>query len=288
MRNAAMMRIRSAGLLLILTLIMGIRPALAITWGIEDDADIYKNVCMVGISVFDISSGDYVPITICSGTLIHEKVVLTAGHCIEYAESLESLFGSENVLVEVMFGADQSLSEPGDGIEIFEHIIHPDYYWGPQSNPHDIGVLILAEEDAQDIDPAMLPEKGLLDELKADKVLSRGSNKEKFTVAGYGGTLEWPPPVIDYYYTRKYAESEYRALLKAWLKLSQNQATGDGGSCFGDSGGPVFWSDGNGDDILVGITSWGDPNCISPSFNYRIDTPEALEFIESVLNSVED
>jgi len=136
-------------------------------------------------------------------------------------------------------------------------------------------------------DLAVLPPQGLLDELKADKVLSRGSNKEKFTVVGYGGTLDWPPPVINYYYRRQYAESEYRALLKAWLKLSQNQATGDGGSCFGDSGGPVFWTNNSGDDILVAITSWGDPNCISPSFNYRIDTQKTLEFINSVLSSID-
>ena len=284
MKNAGMIGIRFIRLFLIMILIMGTGSAFAITWGTEDVSGEYSNVCMMGMSYAGI------PLGMCSGVLIHERVVLTAGHCIDFVGSLEQIFGPGNILVEVLFGFNLSYPDfavPGDGLEVEDYYAHPNYYWGPQSNPHDIGVLILAEEDAQDIDPAMLPLEGLLDELKADKVLSRGSDKEKFTVVGYGGTLEWPPPVIDHYYKRQYAESEYRALLKAWLKLSQNQATGDGGSCFGDSGGPVFWSDGNGDDILVGITSWGDPNCISPSFNYRIDTPEALEFINSVLDDMD-
>jgi secreted trypsin-like serine protease len=282
MKNAAMIRIRFIRLLLIMILIMGASSAFAITWGTEDESGVYSNVCMMGMSF------DGIPLGICSGVLIHERVVLTAGHCIEYVGSLEQIFGPGNIDVEVLFGFNNSYPDvgPGDGLPVEDYYAHPDYYWGPQSNPHDIGVLILADP-VTDRTPAELPTEGLLDELKAAKVLSKGSNKAKFTVVGYGGSLEWPPPVIDYYYKRQYAESEYRALLPAWLRLSQNQATGDGGSCFGDSGGPVFWSDDNGDDILVGITSWGDPNCISPSFNYRIDIPESLNFIYSVLNLVD-
>jgi len=104
-------------------------------------------------------------------------------------------------------------------------------------------------------------------------------------VVGYGATLSWPPPVISYDPKRRKAESEYRALLKTWLRVSQNQATSDGGSCYGDSGGPVFWQDDNGDLILVGITSWGDAQCVSASFNYRTDIPETLDFIDGVVDS---
>ena len=285
MKNAATIRIKSIGLLLILTLIIGISPGLAITWGEIDDNNTYSNVCMVGVSVYDHDSGDYVPVTICSGTLISANVVLTAGHCIEYVESLEELFGLENVLVEVMFDVDLTSAIPGDGTEISEHIIHPDYFWGPTSNPHDVGVLTFAQPF--NIEPATLPDQGFLNDLKAAKVLGKGSDKGKFTAVGYGCTVDWPPPVVNYFdsFIRRYAESEYRALLPAWLRLSQNQATDDSGSCFGDSGGPVFWTDPmTGKDILVGITSWGDPHCISPSFNYRVDIPEVLDFIEPFIN----
>jgi hypothetical protein len=39
-------------------------------------------------------------------------------------------------------------------------------------------------------------------------------------------------------------KTSFRALLKARLCMTQNQGTGDGGTCFGDSGGPAFWGAG--------------------------------------------
>ena len=102
-------------------------------------------------------------------------------------------------------------------------------------------------------------------------------------MVGYGGSLEWPPPQIYYDDYRQFAESEYRALLKSWLRLSQNQATDDGGTCFGDSGGPAFWTEPDGSEILVGVTSWGDAQCVAAGFNYRVDIPETLDFIDSLI-----
>jgi len=170
-----------------------------------------------------------------------------------------------------------------------------DYPWRPPSNPsppYDVGILTF-EQPVENIKPAQLPDQEFLSALKAKKVLGKGSKKGKFTEVGYGCTVDWPPPVVNYYdsFIRRYAEGEYRALLPAWLRLSQNQATDDGGSCFGDSGGPVFWTDqvdGEEIQILVGITSWGDPNCISASFNYRVDIPETMNFIQSVLLSIDE
>ena len=58
---------------------------------------------------------------------------------------------------------------------------------------------------------------------------------------GYGGTLEsWPPPVLAYDKIRRVAESEYVALTKFWLHLSQKAVFDESGTCFGDSGGPVL------------------------------------------------
>jgi hypothetical protein len=253
-------------------------PALAITGGDLCDVDDFPNVGMMGVSV----NGE--PVGSCSGTLIAPTVVLTAGHCVEYILSREQLLPPGAVTVKFFFELVVDPVSPPAGIEVEDYFTHPLYYWGPQSNPYDVGMLILSTP-VNNIELAVLPEEGFLDGLRSDGLLGKGSNKAKFTVVGYGGTLDWPPPVIGYDFTRRYAESEYRALLPAWLKLSQNPATGDEGSCFGDSGGPVFWSDGNGNKILVGITSWGDPNCISPSFNYRVDIFETLDFIEDTLNN---
>ena len=104
---------------------------------------------------------------------------------------------------------------------------------------------------------------------------------------GYGGTLYWPPPEIVYEDMRQYAESEYQNLHEAWLRLSQNQATGDGGTCYGDSGGPSFWVEEDGTEILVGVTSWGDASCVSAGFNYRVDIPDTLDFIDDVIKDLD-
>ena len=253
-----------------LIIVVTAAPVAAITWGWPDTE--HTNV---GAMVVDWPG--YGQFQVCSGTLIHPRVFLTAGHCTE---------GWEGTGVETFWvNFDQYALNVDTLLDVEQVITHPDYYWGPTNNPHDVGVLILAEP-VVDIEPATLPVEGFLDGLKEEGLLGRGQDKAKFTVVGYGGTLEWPPPDITYEDTRQYAVSEYRALLKAWLRMSQQQVTGDGGTCGGDSGGPAFWTQGDGSEILVGITSWGDPYCISTGFNYRVDIPETLAFIDEVIDSL--
>jgi hypothetical protein len=40
----------------------------------------------------------------------------------------------------------------------------------------------------------------------------------------------------------------------------------------------------DGTEILVGITSWGDAQCVSSGFNYRVDIPDTLDFIAEVID----
>jgi len=220
----------------------------------------------------------YGPYQWCSGTLVHPRVFLTAGHCTKGLE----YYGIERIWVNFDAYALRKST-----LRKVEHAItHPDYYWGPTSNPYDVGVLIV-EKPEKRVVPAQLPEAGFLDDLLAAGELRQGSEEADFTLVGYGGTLEWPPPAISYDNYRQFAYSEYLALLKAWLRMSQNQSTGDGGTCYGDSGGPAFWTEPDGTEILVGVTSWGDANCISSAFNHRVDIPETLGFIESVIDGLD-
>jgi secreted trypsin-like serine protease len=208
--------------------------------------------------------------------LIHERVFLTAGHCTE---------GFEDGTITVWVNFDQYALNEETLLDVEQVITHPDYYWRAMSDPHDVGVLIL-KEPVKGLTPATLPAEGFLDQLLAEGKLRQGSDRAEFTLVGYGGLLGWPPPQISYDDYRRFAVSEYQTLLKAWLRMSQNQATCDGGTCFGDSGGPAFWN-GDGTEILVGVTSWGDAQCVATGFNYRVDIPETLSFIESVIGSLE-
>jgi secreted trypsin-like serine protease len=210
--------------------------------------------------------------------LIHPRVFLTAGHCTDGLDA----YGVTRVWVNF----DPYALNRGTLLDVEQVITHPDYYWGPNSNPHDVAVLIL-KRPVRRIQPATLPEEGFLDHLLAEGKLRQGSEGAKFTVVGYGGLLDWPPPQVSYDDYRRFARSEYQALLKAWLRMSQNQATCDGGTCFGDSGGPAFWSEPDGSEILVGITSWGDANCVASGFNYRVDIADTLSFIADVIAGLE-
>ena len=262
-------------ILLVALLVMAVSvvPASAITWG-EPDTE-HTNV---GAMVVDWP--DYGPWQWCSGTLIHPQVFLTAGHCTDGLDE----YGIETIWVSF---DEYALNELRDVKQV---ITHPEYGWGT-TDPHDVGLLILKEpvktKGKKGIQPAELPDEGFLDTLKAEGVLSDGPDKAPFTVVGYGGSLNWPPPEITYEDERQVAFSEYRALSGPWLHLSQNSKLDNGGTCFGDSGGPTFYEDKKGNETLVGVTSWGDAQCVATGFYYRVDIAQTLDFVNGVIAELE-
>ncbi len=171
-------------------------------------------------------------------------------------------------------------------LEVASVITHPDFWFKPQSNWHDNGALIL-KKPVVGIEPARLPEEGFLDQLKADGALGHGTNGTKFTLVGYGASLSFPPPGPYRDNVRQFALSEFRALLPAWLRMSQQGRTGDGGTCYGDSGGPTFWEGPAGETILVATTTWGDMPCVTSEFNQRLDVASALAFIQEVVERLQ-
>jgi hypothetical protein len=62
----------------------------------------------------------------------------------------------------------------------------------------------------------------------------------------------------------------------AWLRISMNASKGDGGTCYGDSGGPNFLGTTN---IIAGTTITGDAVCRSTNVVYRLDTESARKFL---------
>lgn len=245
-------------------------PALAVTWG-QPDGDGHPNV---GAMVVDFPETGWRHV--CSGTLIDDDVFLTAAHCTQFTEVRELQVG---VSFDPVFDPETSAIIPGT-----THT-HPDFSFsgpGGMSDPHDIAVIVLDASAATvypGIYPASLPTAGLLDQLN----VANGLRDQRFTVVGYG--VQQPefgegPPVHPYTGERRVAVSRFLALLPSWLQLSQVGARDDGGSCFGDSGGPTFLGAGTQEtDIVVSITSWGDAMCLATGTTYRMDTASARAFL---------
>ena len=63
------------------------------------------------------------------------------------------------------------------------------------------------------------------------------------------------------------------------MQTTNNPGIG-GGTCFGDSGGPVFYGSSS-SNLIVGVTSFGLSSqvCAGVDFSYRTDQAELIEFI---------
>jgi secreted trypsin-like serine protease len=248
----------------------------AITYGYIDTGNTYSNV---GAFIVQAPSGEIFPL--CSGTLITPDVFLTASHCTQYFTNVLAPLG---YTAYVSFDSPIAYGDLTDGtvnlIAVEEAVTNPGYNQR-QSDSGDVGVLILAEE-ATGVTPATLPTCGLLDELAA----ANGLRNAVFTPVGYGiqnRVVGGGPPYFEDAnpIPRMYAYSGFNALSPGYLRLSQNPAVGNGGTCYGDSGGPNFLTV-DGTPILVAVTTTGDTACRATNVDYRLDTAAAQAFFEYV------
>jgi secreted trypsin-like serine protease len=235
----------------------------AITFGSPDNGA-HPNV---GALIVEYQGSYY---QFCSGTLISDTVFLTAAHCtVNFQNSGLPLFVSFD---EDLTDMSAATLIPGTAYT------NPDFMYHGMADPRDVAVVILAAPASSaypGIQPALLPTAGLLDQLGA----KNGLKGQTFTAVGYGAKrLDKTGGFAPLYdeATRWKSTSSYMSKTGASLFLSQNPATGDGGTCYGDSGGPNFLGDSN---TIAGITSWGDNPCRSTNVTYRVDTPQAREFL---------
>ena len=255
------MKSRRALVVALIVLMLAVLPVSAITYG-EPDGGRHPFVGML-VAEFD-GQKDW----ICSGTLISPTVFLTAGHCTAYLESLE--ISKVWVSFDEVFNASTNTFHQGI------------YYTQPGyghdfARLNDLAVVVLNEPVAG-ITPARLPPLGYLDQLGP-----RGLRDLKFTAVGYGDqerVVGGGPPVFGPYGTRRMAVGSFFALNKNWLRLSMNPALGDGGTCYGDSGGPNFLGAGDSEtNMIAGVTSTGDMPCRATNVIYRVDTLAARAFL---------
>jgi Trypsin len=201
----------------------------------------------------------------CTGSLISPTVFLTAAHCLAFLRP-----GTQ---VYVSF--DPDLGAKRVNLIAAESFRYDPLYGANQSDPHDIGVIILPAKKTSGIAPLQLPPAGYLDALNENN----GLKKQLFLNVGYGGNATLTGvPQFTYDGVRKVSKSTFQNLEPAWLLLNMNtHKTGEGGDCFGDSGGPKF-IDGN-TNIVVATVVTGDAVCRATSKDYRLDTPAARAFL---------
>ncbi len=243
-----MRRILVAAVLLLAALLPA-APAGAITNGTVDGTG-HPNVGGL-VSPTQYSDGTWL---YCSGTLISPTVFLTAAHC-----------GEEGERVGVTFDPDYVA-----GDKVYYGTFHADpLYPGPTSDGHDIAVVVL-DRAVKGIEPALLPAAGSLSNLSAT---------QQFTSVGYGAyQVTNSPGGHQYLYNdvRLVATGTLNATNTTWLRISMNASTGNGGTCYGDSGGPNFLGTTR---IVAAITITGDAVCRSTNVDYRLDTATARAFL---------
>ncbi len=194
----------------------------------------------------------------CSGTLISPTVFLTAAHCDQGLQRVAVTFAATYV-------AGKS--------KVYWGTWHADpAYNQSQSDPQDMAVVVF-DKPVRGIAPARLPTAGSLDALALGTPI---------TAVGYGAQAVSidQGPVFQYADVRYVATGTVTAVNPSWLRSSMNPALGNGGTCYGDSGGPNFLGAGVSEtNILAATTITGDSMCRATNVDYRLDTPSARAFL---------
>jgi V8-like Glu-specific endopeptidase len=235
-------------------LVAFVSGARAITYGVPDGNGHPEVGALLAQQAF--SDGTWEE---CSGTLIAPRVFLTAAHCDEGVSRVAVTF-------DTSYDAATGTTHWGTW--------HADpNYNKSQSDPQDMAVVVF-DKAVKGITQARLPAAGSLSGLSGD---------QQFTSVGYGAqAVTNGPGGKTYHYAdvRFVTTGTLNSVTPAWLRISQNPATGNGGTCYGDSGGPNFLGAGSGEtNIVAGTTIGGDTPCRSTNVDYRLDTPSARAFL---------
>ena len=146
------------------TLVVVAAPAGAITFGTVDTTNRFPYVGAVIAEYNEPGTKE----VLCSGTLVAPTVLLTAGHCTAFLESI----GVQDVWVTF----DPSFDAASPLIHGTYHT-HPLFGSGGQSNTYDLAVIVL-DSPALGIAPARLPTLNQLSRMAL--------KQQRFTAVGYG------------------------------------------------------------------------------------------------------
>ncbi len=237
-----------------------VAPAQAITHG-QPDGDGHPYVGMM------LARSDAGAMWTCTGSLIDEDTFVTAGHCVEAPVTSAWVWVDEGPIV------------PGSAPEVTGSVhLHPAY---DPADPtaHDLGVVELDTPVVLDR-YAELPRVDQLDSLEP-------SVKTTFTAVGYGLHRTSPPqagrqvnPMVRTVAHPRLLKINHKQTGEGSFMVSANASTG--GTCTGDSGGPVLLGH---SDVLAGVVSYGKNHmCAGQSGIYRVDRADDLAFLHGFVD----
>jgi len=201
----------------------------------------------------------------CGGALIGKQHILSAAHCFDSERE-----NYKNMYIKVG-DLDRDITEPGEqAFELASATIHPGY--NKETGKNDIVIAKIKGEvglNKEYVVPICLPEKNAIPDAG-----TRG------LVSGWGKTYHYGKAVsmLQYINVPIVSEIECARVNDNYRPVTQtNICTGsaDGSTfksaCQGDSGGPLAVKSCEGTWKLVGIVSWGHPQC-DALFTYNVFT----------------
>ena len=223
-----------------------------------------------------------------SGTLIRDRVMVTAGHFTAPAKALGSLPPSIRIFASF---SPTDVKDPKTWIPVVRLATHPSMPHcppPPQCDPTDeilvaplqqgiadVGLVFL-EHAPRGIKPARVAAQGTLDRVEG----------RQMTIVGYGTTTprmrNAPPDITMWDGKRRIRTSTLRRVVdETWALWSIPSYV-----CSGDSGGGIFLNPrrnvANGD-VLVANVSDGGQDCRSHNNNNRLDTRSIQQWINRTI-----
>ena len=253
----------------------------------------FPNVGVIMVWLLDNDGQPLELLTMASGTLVHERVIVTAGHFTAPVRDLGGLPPGIGVFASF---SPTDAGDPSTWIPVIDQITHPsipscplpdlcdpttsDVFEPLQPGIADVGLVVL-EHAPPDIQPAELAHPNTLSGPHAPGTPT--------IIVGYGVTA--PPPggsadTSTWDGKRRVRTSVFEHVVNStwgiWGLPSH--------LCFGDSGGGIFLDlhphHGKTDERLVANVSDGGIDCLSANNNNRLDTESVQLWIRQTIRDV--